>query len=240
MSGAGRTVLVTGASRGIGAAIRERLLQDGHCVIGVCRSPGAAAERYTPVRCDLTELDAIADTFGAVCQAHPDLNALISNAGIPSFGNLEELSPATIQRHIELNLTSHLLVARTVVPHLKRRGGGDVVLMGSEAALKGGRRGSIYCAAKFGLRGFSQALREECAASDVRVCILNPGMVRTGFFDSLDFAPGDDPANAIEPAEVAAAVALVLDAHPGTVFEEVTLSPLKKVVRTRAPREGAP
>ena len=240
MSGAARTVLVTGASRGIGAAIRERLLADGHRVIGVSRSPGPAAARYIPVHCDLTELDAIAGTLGAVCDAHPDLDALISNAGIPSFGNLEELSPGTIQRHIELNLTSHLLVTRALVPRLKLRGGGDVVLMGSEAALRGGRRGSIYCAAKFGLRGFAQALRQECAASNVRVCIVHPGMVRTGFFDPLDFAPGDDPANAIEPPEVAAAVALILDAHPGTVIEEVTLSPLKKVVQARPAGEEAP
>ena len=64
--------------------------------------------------------------------------------------------------------------------------------------------------------------------------IIHPGMVRTGFFDDLNFAPGDAADNAIEPQDVAAAVNLVLGARPGTVFDELTLSPLKKVVRAKS------
>ncbi|MCZ6795808.1 MAG: SDR family NAD(P)-dependent oxidoreductase, partial [Planctomycetota bacterium] len=101
----------------------------------------------------------------------------------------------------------------------------------------GKRQGAVYCASKFALRGFAQALREECAASGVRVTIVNPGMVRTGFFDDLDFAPGEEPANYVLPEDVAEVVAAVLSMRRETVVDEINLSPLKKVVRFRSEKE---
>ena len=105
--------------------------------------------------------------------------------------------------------------------------------MGSEAALRGTRRGSVYCASKFALRGFAQALREECAASGIRVTTINPGMVLTPFFDDLDFGPGQEPANYVLPEDVADLVITILSTRSGTVFDEVNLSPLKRVIEFR-------
>ena len=113
---------------------------------------------------------------------------------------------------------------------MKQRASGNIVFMGSEAALAGGRRGAVYSAAKFGLRGLAQSLRQECAASGLRVSIINPGMVRTEFFKELDFYPGKAPDNYILPDDVAVAVQMVLEARQGTVFDEINLSPQKKVV----------
>ena len=103
--------------------------------------------------------------------------------------------------------------------------------MGSEAALAGGKRGAIYSAAKFGLRGLAQSIRQECAASGVRVSIINPGMVNTAFFDEQDFRPGEETDNYILPEDVARAALTILQARTGTVFDEINLSPQKKVVR---------
>ena len=101
--------------------------------------------------------------------------------------------------------------------------------MGSEAGLRGSRRGSVYCASKFALRGFAQALREECAASGIRVTIINPGMVLTPFFDDLDFGPGPEPANYVLPEDIADLVTSILSTRSGTVFDEVDVSPLKRL-----------
>jgi NADP-dependent 3-hydroxy acid dehydrogenase YdfG len=76
-------------------------------------------------------------------------------------------------------------------------------------------------------------LRQESAAAGIRVTLINPGMVRTGFFDQLDFEPGEDPTHAIVPEDIAVAVKMVLSARPETVFDEINLSPLKKVVRRK-------
>ena len=109
--------------------------------------------------------------------------------------------------------------------------------MGSEAARTGGKRGAVYSAAKFGLRGLAQSLRQECAASGVRVSIVNPGMVKTAFFDELDFQPGDAPDNYILPEDVARAVLAILETRTGTVVDEINLSPQKKVIRFPKPGE---
>ncbi|MEE8142076.1 MAG: SDR family oxidoreductase [Planctomycetota bacterium] len=235
-----RTVLLTGCSSGIGKAIRDTLLAAGYRVLGVARRAEAETPRgdFVSIPLDLKELDILGPQLREAVAPYPQVNAVISNAGVPAFGNLEELSEKQIREWMDVNLTSHMLVIRTLLPLLKRHATSDVVIMGSEAALRGRKRGSVYCAAKFGLRGFAQALREECAASGMRVTLIHPGMVRTPFFTDLDFAPGEAPENAIAPEDVAQAVALVLAARPGTVFDEIALSPLKKVVHKNLPERG--
>jgi short-subunit dehydrogenase len=169
-------------------------------------------------------------------RAHSEVRVVVSNAGRGKFGSLEEHSYEEIRSLLELNLTAHAFVARAFLPLLKRGGGGHFVLIGSEAALRGSRYGSIYCAAKFGLRGLAQALRQEAATAGVAVSIVNPGMVRTGFFDELDFVPGERPENALEPADVAEAVWLAVSTRAGAVVDEIDLSPLSRVVRKKRRR----
>jgi len=118
-----------------------------------------------------------------------------------------------------------------LLPALKRKPHSDLIFIGSEAALKGSRKGALYCASKFAVRGFTQALREECAKSNVRVCLINPGMVKTPFFDDLTFEPGDDDSQFILAEDVAEAVCYVLTSRPQIVIDEINLSPLNKVVK---------
>jgi len=229
-----RTLLVSGASRGIGKAITQVLLQANHHVIGLARdfSPELSQHKDFHAECiDLADLAALPQYLNDLCRRHPHIDGLILNAGRGQFGSLEEFSYAQISNLISLNFTAQAYITRAFLPLLKRRGGGDLVFIGSEAALWGGRRGAVYSASKAALRGFAQALREECARSNVRVCIINPGMVRTGFFDNLSFQPGPDERHAITPSTVAAAVLQALNAPPGTVFDEINLSPLQKVLR---------
>ena len=237
-----RTVLVTGSSRGIGRAICQRLLRQGHVVLGAARDaeiPNVAGE-YRPLSIDLSRMDQIDGSFKHFLNDQPPLDAVVSNAGSPAFGNLEELSYAQITDGLTRNLLSHMWVARTVLPLLKRRKQSDLLFIGSESSLQGGKRGSVYCAAKFGLRGFAQSLRQECASSHVRVTMIHPGMVRTSFFDQLDFAPGEGSDQAIEAEDIADAVEMVLGARSGTVFDEITVTPLKKVIRHKDGKEPKP
>ena len=107
--------------------------------------------------------------------------------------------------------------------------------MGSEAAVSGGKKGAVYSATKFAVRGLAQSLREECAGSGVRVGIVNPGMVNTGFFDRLNFRPGNAPGDHLTPEDVADAVWLMLSARAGAVIDEINLSPQKKVIQFGKP-----
>jgi 3-hydroxy acid dehydrogenase/malonic semialdehyde reductase len=228
-----RTALITGASSGIGAAIATALLREHWRVVGIARnfSKFAPDGDFHPESLDLADLDDLPERLSVLSARHPAVDAVILGAGQGRFGSLEEFSYAQIRALTDLNFTSQAYVVRAFLPLLKRRGGGNLVFIGSEAALRGSRKGSVYCAGKFALRGFAQALREECGKSGVRVAVINPGMVKTPFFDGLDFEPGADESHYLTPEDVAEAALLVLNARASAVIDEINLSPRNRVVR---------
>ena len=228
-----RTVLITGASSGIGRAVAARLLEEGHTVIGIARTIGSfqpATGDFNPIELDLSQLDALPERLQALTQRFSGLDAAIFSAGRGQFGALEEFSYVQIRALMDLNFTSQAYCARAIVPILKQKKRGDLIFIGSEAALEGSRNGTIYCAGKFALRGFTQALREECSSSNIRVSLINPGMVRTAFFDRLHFEPGAQESQSIQPDEIAELIAFLLKLRPGTNLDEINLSPLHKVI----------
>lgn len=229
-----KTILITGATSGIGRATSRQLLKQGHHIIAVGRDFSKFEDEYerlTKIVIDFSDIKTLPEKLKALSKKHKDVDTVICCAGQGQFGSLEEFSFEQIQTLMDVNFTSQAFVTRAFLPGLKRLKRGDLIFMGSESALSGGRRGAIYCASKFALRGMAQALREECARSQVRITVINPGMVKTEFFDELSFAPGDNELNYIEPEDVADAVSLVIHARPGTVFDEINLSPLKKVIQ---------
>ena len=184
------------------------------------------------VAADLGDLQAV----GQLVDELPDarmLDAVICNAGHGDIGSLETFSVRQIADSLQLNLVSPLVLLRRCLPILRRQPRSDIVFIGSESALAGGRYGSLYSAAKFGLRGAAQALRHECAGANCHVGIVNPGMVRTAFFDDLPFEPGSNPSHALQADDVAAAVLSLIDAPDHAVIDEITLNPLHRVVQKK-------
>ncbi|MBL1262782.1 SDR family oxidoreductase [Methylomicrobium sp. RS1] len=229
-----RFILVTGASSGIGRAVGRRLLAEGHQVIGVSRDIrkfSHGREGFHALELDLADLAALPTQIADIAQRFPELDAVVFSAGIGRFGALEQFSYAQIETLMAVNFTGQAFLARALLPQLKRKARSDLIFIGSEAALKGSRQGAVYCAGKFAVRGFAQALREECGKSGLRVALINPGMVKTEFFDSLAFEPGDHASNYILPEDVAETVSYVLDSRADIVIDEISLSPLNKVVK---------
>lgn len=226
------TAIVTGASSGIGEGIAQSLLQQGYRVIGLARDFTKSElehPNYLKQAVDLGDAGQLAVALKEVAQCiSGPLKVLVNNAGIGIMGNLEQLSSTAIRRQMDVNFLSHALVTREFLPQMKKAGG-TIVFIGSESALNGSPQGSIYCASKFAIRGFAQALRLECAKADVRISLVNPGAVRTGFFDTLSFEPGAEEANVVTVADVVASVDMAIQASPGANFDEINLRPLKSV-----------
>lgn len=228
-----RTVLVTGASSGIGRAIAVNLLAHGHTVIGCSRDCRKFKQSHPNLYCidmDLRQLNTLPEKSKQILKKYPALDGVIFAAGFGQFGSLEEFSYSQIETLMTVNFTSIAFLTRALLPALKQKSHADLIFIGSEAALKGSRKGSIYCASKFALRGFTQALREECATSGVRVGLINPGMVKSEFFNALNFAPGNERCQHLLPEDVAQTVSYILNSNPQIVIDEINLNPLHKVV----------
>ena len=231
-----RTILVTGASSGIGKAITEKLLLLGHRVIGISRNLKRLeydSDQFSGVAIDLCDLKKLPGQIKALEKHHPELDAVIFCAGMGRFGSLEEFSYSQIENCLTINFTSQAFLARGLISRLKQKPYSDMIFIGSEAALTGSRKGAIYCASKFALRGFTQALRQESADSNVRVSLINPGMVKTAFFDPLSFEPGEASNQHLLAEDVAEAVCYILNARPGIVIDEINLNPANKVVKAK-------
>ncbi len=229
-----RKVLVTGSSDGIGRSITLSLLKSGAKVIGLARDHSKfnpETKNYIKYKTDFSNEEILLNTIAKIIKDHKDLDCLVSNAGFGKFGTLETFSTKEINDFIFTNLTSHMILTNKILPHLKKIRKGNIIFIGSESALKGGKNGSLYSAAKFGLRGFSQSIREESCSKNIHVSLINPGMVRTSFFNNLDFMPGEDNSNAIEPDDIGKIIIDILSTRNGSVIEEINLSPLKKVIK---------
>ncbi|HFE38487.1 MAG TPA: SDR family oxidoreductase [Gammaproteobacteria bacterium] len=227
-----KTYIVTGASSGIGKAISEMLLCQNASVIGISRTvkPVASQARFKAVNMDFTRPKDYESSLKAIVRDAQGLEGCVCAAGLGRFGALEQFSFSQMQAMMHINFMAHAALLRYILPVLKRKRRGDVLIIGSEAALDGGKNGAMYCASKFALRGLAQALREECSKQGVRVNLINPGMVKTAFFEDLSFAPGDDRENYLTAEDVANTARLIFCSPASVVFDEVNLSPLKKVI----------
>ncbi len=232
-----KCVLVTGSSSGIGYEITSKLLDLGAKVIGIARNHDKYKlenKNYIIYNCDLSIHKDLEILLKQILKSHPEINCLISNAGYGEFGPLENFSTLQIDNFMATNLTSHLVITKLLLPHFKRIKMGDIIFIGSEAALLGEKNGSLYCAAKFGLRGFSQALSKDVAKKNIKVSIINPGMVKTNFFENLNFEPGNDIQNSISLEDISATVAYILSLNRNTTVDEINLSPSKKAIKFKS------
>ena len=146
MADESKRALVTGASRGIGRAVSLKLLEAGYRVTGIARDftdfP-SGHEGFEAVELDLADLAALPDALKGLGERLGEAEAVIFNAGRGSFGNLEQFSFAEIRSLVDLNFLSQAYLARAVVPEMKKRGRGNLVCIGSEAALAGHQKGAV-------------------------------------------------------------------------------------------------
>lgn len=184
---AGKVAVVTGASRGIGAAV-ARALHDAGASVGLASRSGddLGLERGLSLPTDVRDRDAVGALVDATAERFGGLDIVVANAGVGAYGLLTDLRADHLDEMIDTNVKGVIYVVQAAVPHLIARGGGDVVSVASEAGRRGLPNEAVYCASKFAQVGFTRALDHELRPHGIRCTNVCPGGVHT------DFAIGDD------------------------------------------------
>ncbi|MEV4278986.1 SDR family oxidoreductase [Actinoplanes xinjiangensis] len=215
-------VIVTGGSSGLGAAVVDAVIKAGGRPYVIDRQ--APREGVEWIECDLADTRAAEQaTRDLIARAGGSVDGVVTAAGMDVPGTLEEIPGEVWDRIVAVDLLATAAVIRAAVPALKQTHGG-VVTISSTLGIKAVSDATAYCAAKFGVVGFTRALAAELAGQ-VNVTLLIPGGMRTKFFDDRDakYKPGPD-AILNDPANVAAAVVFALSQPAGCAVRELVVA----------------
>ncbi len=208
----GATVLLTGATGGLGQAIAGALAARGARLIlsGRRESELVALAQSLGGRAVVADLAVRSDVDRLIEEAS-DADVVVANAALPASGQLSDLSRGEINRMLEINLRAPIIIAKALAPGMAQRGRGQLVFVSSLAGKAASPASSMYSATKFGLRGFALALRQDLARDNIGVSVIAPGFIRdAGMFheSGTRLPPGTGTRT---PADVAAAVVRAID-----------------------------
>ena len=231
----GRTAVVTGASRGIGAGIAEALSREGVRVALVARTEAKLAEKASaikgsiPVVCDVTDpksIERATKRISSEMKGAPDI--LVNNAGLFRVAVADETSGETFIEVINTNLVAPFLFVRAFLSDMKKRKSGHIITLGSIADRTIYTGNAAYSAAKFGLRAVHEVLRAELRGSGVKTSLISPAATNTEMWNGITIT---DPAGKshstrpmLEPNDVVRAVMFALTQPERVNVDELRLS----------------
>jgi 3-oxoacyl-[acyl-carrier protein] reductase len=230
-----QVALVTGAGRGIGAAIAARLARLGARVIlaGRSRTPlettaqslARAGHTAEVALCDVTSQPSVEDLARHVESSYGRIDVLVNNAGVGGFDSpLHELAPDAWERILNTNLRGVYYMIRSFAPIMIRARSGHVINISSGAGKNPLPNGAAYAASKWGLNGLTCSVAEELRGHNIRVAVICPGSTHT------DLSPhtGKDPSRMLQPDDVAHVVEMLVTQSPQSFASEVILRPTLK------------
>lgn len=227
-----KVAIVTGASSGIGYSFSKKLIGKGATVYGLARRLNKLndirerlGEKFIPVQMDITDSGALSGWVQEQFDSANSPHILINNAGLATFGNVEDLSVEDWDTMINTNLNGIFYLTREIVPLMKNNDDYcHIINISSVAGLLGNPQISGYNATKFGVRGFSEALFKELRYDKIKVSAMFPGSIATNFFEVA--AGGDTHSNMMQPDDVADSLIHLLETPDNLLINEITLRPL--------------
>jgi 3-oxoacyl-[acyl-carrier protein] reductase len=232
---AGQVAVVTGAGRGIGAAIARELSSLGAIAVlcgrtrevleSSARAIAQAGGKAEVVVCDVIGLQSVEAAAAHVEALFGRVDILVNNAGVGGFGGpLYQLPPDAWEQILNTNLRGVYYTTRAFAPMMIRARAGHIINISSLAGKNALPNGAAYAASKWGLNGLSYSLAEELRGHNIRVAVVCPGSTNT------DLSPhaGKDPAKMLQPEDVAHAVAMLVTQSPQSFVSEILLRPTQK------------
>ncbi|MGA8430232.1 MAG: SDR family NAD(P)-dependent oxidoreductase [Candidatus Sulfotelmatobacter sp.] len=232
---AGQVALITGAGRGIGAAIAGSLCRLGATAVlcGRTRPPldatakaiASAGGRAEAVPCDVSDLASVEAASRQVQNSLGRVDVLVNNAGIGGFRHpLHELPPDAWDEILNINLRGVYYMIRAFAPMMMAAGSGHIINISSLAGKNALPNGAAYAASKWGLNGLTYSVAEELRGHNIRVSVICPGSVDT----ELSPHAGKDHAKMLQPEDVAHAVEMLVTQAPQSFVSEILLRPTQK------------
>jgi 3-oxoacyl-[acyl-carrier protein] reductase len=232
---AGQVAVITGAGRGIGAAIAHELSNLGATAVLCGRTRDAlelsaqaiaqAGGKAEVVVCDVTSLPSVESAAMRVETSLGRVDILVNNAGVGGFsGPLHQLAPDSWEQILNTNLRGVFYTTRAFAPMMIRARSGHIINISSLAGKNALPNGAAYAASKWGLNGLSFSLAEELRGHNIRVAVICPGSTNT------DLSPhaGKDHSKMLQPEDVAHAVTMLVTQTPQSFVSEILLRPTQK------------
>ncbi len=222
----GATVLVTGASSGIGKAICARLVEDGANVLGVTRRPSALEEDISPIEADLSKRDEVAGVFRGLGK----IDALVNCAGVAYLSRIIDGNPSDWEEMWRVNVMALTLCCQLSLRHFPSHGG-RIVNISSMSGHRVPPTGGFYAPTKFAVRAISESLRLELKAAGlpIQVSCVSPGFVDTPLLDQYfrgredALAKTREAMKMLEPEDVADAVMMILQSSPHVEIGDIMM-----------------
>lgn len=231
----GQVAVVTGAGRGIGAAIARELAGMGATVVLCGRTKSSldatsqaitdAGGKAEVIPCDVTTLHQVEYAAARVDSTFGRVDILVNNAGVAGFNDLlHNLAPEEWDRILNTNLRGVYYMIRAFAPFMIRAYSGHIINISSLSGKNALPKGAAYAASKWGLNGLTYSVAEELRGSNVRVSVICPGSVET----ELSPHEGKDPKKMLQPEDVAHAVAMLVTQTSQSFVSEILLRPTQK------------
>jgi len=210
----GKIAVITGASRGIGAATARRLHERGAKLgLGSRSGDDLGLDGVVAAPCDVRDLDALTRLCEATAERFGGIDIVVANAGVGAYGPFLDLSREHLDEMLDVNLKGTIYAIRAALPHMLGREG-DVITLASEAGRRGLPLEAVYCASKFGQVGFTRALDHELREKGVRATNIAPGGVNTEFAIGTGREHGDPDLEQMMSAEDVAEFVLFAVTRP--------------------------
>jgi len=182
-----QVLFVTGANKGLGAAIAKEALEQGYKVVAATRKPEDAqkvlgtSDDLLIVKLDVTKDDEIQSAVNSALEKFGHIDILVNNAGYGSMGYFEQISDKLIQKQIATNLFGPMKLTRAILPNMRKQSSGYVVSVSSTSGIRAVEGGSVYSASKFAIEGWMEGLNLELKSFGIKCLIVEPGAFRTDF-----------------------------------------------------------
>jgi 3-oxoacyl-[acyl-carrier protein] reductase len=224
----GATALVTGGSSGIGLAIAKSLADAGSRVAITGRderrlTDAAKTVKALAVRADVSNEDDVKRTYREVLQKFGHLDVLVNSAGFGVRRSLVDMDRVKFDAVFATNVTGTMLMSREAAKHFIERKQGNIVNLGSTAALRGAANGTAYYASKFAVRGMTECWRAELRPYNVRVILINPSEVLTSFAANAGFGQDDNNPTKLRAEDIAHVVKAALEMNDRGFTTELTV-----------------